>query len=84
MLEIARILARLDEASIARFLEQILTGTEREMILRRWELVRLLHAGVPQREIAARLGMSLCKVTRGARELNDPDSIFRRLLEEQA
>jgi len=82
MREIAQILAALDAGEIESFLGQLLTDTEQEMIRRRWELVRLLHAGVPQRDIAAKLSMSLCKVTRGARELKRPDSLFRKILEQ--
>lgn len=84
MHEIARILATLDAGEIESFFAQLLTATEREMIERRWELVRLLYAGVPQRDIAAKLSMSLCKVTRGARELKRPDSFFRKILEQDS
>lgn len=80
MHEIASILAGLPAEEIEAFLDQILTDTEKQMIKRRWELVRLLHAGVPQRDIAARLSMSLCNVTRGSRELKRPESVFMRIL----
>ncbi|HOG65225.1 MAG TPA: Trp family transcriptional regulator [Spirochaetota bacterium] len=83
MREIARILSSLKSDEIEIFLEQLLTDTEQDMIRRRWELVRLLHQGVPQRDIASRLSMSLCKVTRGAKELKRPDSVFRKILEEK-
>lgn len=83
MHEIAQILSTLDASEIEVFLEQVLTQTEKEMIRRRWQLVRLLHEGVPQRDIAASLSMSLCKVTRGAKELKRPESVFRKILEQQ-
>ncbi len=83
MHEIAQILSTLQADEIEIFLEQLLTETEQDMIRRRWELVRLLHEGVPQRDIASRLSMSLCKVTRGAKELKRPDSVFRKILEEK-
>jgi len=82
--EIAEILLSLsDKKDVAVFLKQILTPTEQKMIERRWELVKLLDQGIPQREIASKLGMSLCKVTRGARELKKTDSIFRKILVKQ-
>jgi len=83
MHEIARILSSLKADEIEIFLEQLLTDTEQAMIRRRWELVRLLHQGVPQRDIASSLSMSLCKVTRGAKELKRPDSVFRKILEDK-
>ena len=33
------------------------------------------------REIANKFAMSLCKITRGSRELNKEDSAFRKMLE---
>ena len=71
------------QEEIEEFLSQLLTPPEQKMIERRWELVKLLHKGVPQREIAATLGMSLCKVTRGAKELKKDESVFRRILEKR-
>lgn len=47
----------------------ILTPREREEIALRWQLVLLLAQGYSQRTVAAQLGISLCKITRGAREL---------------
>ena len=80
--EISGILKQMEESrDIEVFLTQLLTPTEQAMIRGRWELVKLHHRGVPQREIAAQLGMSLCKVTRGARGRQKKDSIFRRVLE---
>jgi TrpR family trp operon transcriptional repressor len=37
---------------------------------------------VSQRKIAERLGMSLCKITRGSRELKKNGSAFKRVLSE--
>ena len=80
--EISTILNAMDNSQdIDIFLTQLLTPTEQSMIQRRWELVKLLYNGIPQREIASKLGMSLCKVTRGAKELKKEDSIFRQILE---
>jgi TrpR family trp operon transcriptional repressor len=36
---------------------------------------------MPQREIAKNLEVSLCKITRGSRELKKPGSAFRRILD---
>ena len=70
-----------DPALMARFLEEILTPAELEAVTLRWGICRLLLEGLPQREIARRLGVSLCKITRGAREMKRSDSVIRGLLE---
>ena len=71
-----------DEKLILDFLKCILTKREYEEIDGRWELVKLLDRGVSQRRIARELGMSLCKITRGSRELKKKDSAFKRVLRE--
>ena len=50
-------------------------------IANRWLLVKEIDAGTTQREIANKFSMSLCKITRGSRELNKEDSAFRKMLE---
>jgi TrpR family trp operon transcriptional repressor len=79
--EIAAILARIDDAGLVEdFLQSILTPREVSEVARRWELVKLLDQGVSQRSIARRLGMSLCKITRGSRELKKRNSAFKRVI----
>jgi len=81
--EIADSLAAIgDAALIRRFLESLLTPREREEIAGRWELVKLRERGESQRHVAKRLGMSLCKITRGSRELKKRDSAFKAVLDE--
>lgn len=60
--------------------DEIFTSAERHDLALRWELMQLLHKGLPQRDIAAQLGISLCKITRGARILKQKDSIIRKML----
>jgi hypothetical protein len=43
--------------------------------------VKEIARGTPQREIAKDLGLSLCKITRGSRELKKEGSPFRKMLE---
>ena len=81
--EIAEVLARVrDPKLIGDFLRCILTRRELEEIDGRWELVKRLDRGESQRSIARRLGMSLCKITRGSRELKKKNSAFKRILRE--
>ena len=79
--EIAWILARSDDPRlIEEFLRCLLTRNELEEIDGRWELVKRLAAGESQRRIARELAMSLCKITRGSRELKKEGSAFKRVL----
>jgi TrpR family trp operon transcriptional repressor len=79
--DLAGTLARIGEKGlIESFLYCILTPAEAADIAIRWALVKDLERGIPQREIAKNLGISLCKITRGSRELKKPDSAFKRIL----
>jgi TrpR family trp operon transcriptional repressor len=81
--EIATVLSRVrDPELINAFLRSILTRRELAEVDGRWELVKLLARGESQRAVARRLGMSLCKITRGSRELKKRNSAFRRVLGE--
>ncbi len=64
-----------------RFLSELMTPAEVETISSRWELLKMLSSGVSQREISKRLGISLCKITRGSRELKKESSAIKEVLE---
>ncbi|MCR4578992.1 MAG: trp operon repressor [Treponema sp.] len=70
-----------DEKFLYDFLVCLLSTPELKSIASRWLLVKDIDAGITQREIAKKYGMSLCKITRGSKELNKPDSAFRKMLE---
>ncbi|MDR2134284.1 MAG: trp operon repressor [Treponema sp.] len=79
--ELAFALSRTNDAGLVEsFLRCLLTPAETADIAARWALVKALERKVPQREIARDLGISLCKITRGSRELKKPNSGFQRLL----
>lgn len=79
--ELAQIMSELKTpARIETFLQELLTPAEIKEITKRWDIVTMLHTGVPQREIAAKLRTSLCAVTRGSKELQKEKSIFREIL----
>ena len=80
---IAGVLASIsDPEEMQSFLNEILTKTEQEALSLRWQLLKLLDDGVSQRTIARQLGVSLCKITRGAKILKQPDSLTRKFLQE--
>lgn len=81
MLNLPQIVAQIDDPKLAKqFLEDILTPSEREEIALRLKLLKMLMDGVPQREIAKRLGISLCKITRGSAVLKYGKGSVRKLL----
>jgi len=79
--EMSRALASTDDPElIQEFLYSLFTRAEADEIAKRWALVKRIGEGMPQRAIAAELGLSLCKITRGSRELKKEGSAFKRML----
>jgi TrpR family transcriptional regulator, trp operon repressor len=79
--ELSVILAGMDDASqLEKLLEEMLTPSEIDALVLRWELLKMLNDGIPQREISKALGVSLCKITRGSRELKKEDSVIKEIL----
>jgi TrpR family trp operon transcriptional repressor len=79
--DLARALAKAnDRRLVSEFLRCLLTPAEIADIAARWALVKALRQKISQREIARDLGVSLCKITRGSRELKKPDSAFQKFL----
>ncbi len=80
--EISLSLAQIDDPYlIERFLKSILTPNEIEEVSTRWALVQLLDKGMSQRKISKKLGLSLCKITRGSKELKKTNSAFKEVIE---
>ena len=76
--ELAAVLAATRASAAMRdLLEALLTPRERARLALRWRLVCLLASGAHQRSIARQLGISLCNITRGSRELKRR-SMFRQ------
>lgn len=69
-----------DEEFTYEFFNCLFTPPERKDFANRWLLVKEIDKGTTQREIAKKFGMSLCKITRGSKELSKPDSAFRKML----
>jgi TrpR family transcriptional regulator, trp operon repressor len=81
--ELVSVLADIDDPELTeQLLRQLLTRGEVREISGRWELVKLLESGLSQRRIAERLGMSLCKITRGSKELKKPGSALKLVIDQ--
>lgn len=70
-----------DSDLIYSFLECLLTKNELSEVSSRWALVKMLDEGMSQRNIASELGLSLCKITRGSKELQKEDSAFKKMID---
>ncbi len=71
-----------DAELIGSFLKSLLTQKEVAEVANRWALVRLLDEGMSQRNIAKELGLSLCNITRGSKELKKENSPFAEMIKE--
>jgi TrpR family trp operon transcriptional repressor len=79
--QISSVLAEIkDHRVIKAFFIALFTRSELDKIDLRWELLKMLEQGVSQREIAHKLHISLCKITRGSRELKRKNSVLKRVI----
>jgi TrpR family trp operon transcriptional repressor len=79
--EIAEVLSGAEKAEAAMLLTELLTESEINTLLLRWELMKRLREGQTQRKIAGDLKISLCKVTRGNKILKNPRAATTKILE---
>lgn len=70
-----------DRELIEDFICSLLTPNEINEVASRWALVKLITEGMSQRKIAEKLGLSLCKITRGSRELKKENSSFKSMID---
>jgi TrpR family trp operon transcriptional repressor len=81
--ELAVAFSKLGDAGGAEdFIRAILTPRELDKIALRWRLIKLLREGHSQRRIAEELRVSLCKITRGSRELKHGSAGFRKAVDD--
>ncbi len=70
--ELAGILLNIkNRAEMLDFLKGILTPKEIEEITTRLSIVKMLKKGVPQHQIAKKLGVGVATVTRGSKEIKN-------------
>lgn len=72
-----------DPRTMKKFMKELFSPSEIEDISKRWKVMEMLKRGVSQRSIATKLGVSLCKITRGSKMLKTGGSVTNRILDEQ-
>lgn len=82
--DLIKIFARTtDEKLMLKLFEELFTPSEQKDLALRWDLMKDLYRGIPQREIAANHGISLCKITRGSKILKQKGSYCRKVLSDR-
>ncbi|WP_339673314.1 Trp family transcriptional regulator [Dasania marina] len=66
---IAHLLTADDSLRMEQILRSLLTPSELSEISKRLQIFKLLEQGMPQRQIAEKLGVGIATVTRGSRAL---------------
>nr|WP_320013332.1 Trp family transcriptional regulator [uncultured Desulfobacter sp.] len=79
LLEVILSIENKDELDL--FFEEIFTPAELSDLSLRWKLLKDLHAGMTQRKIAEKYGISLCKITRGSKVLKKNGSVALKVLD---
>ena len=64
-------------------LNELMSESEMDDLVKRWQLMEELMAGKTQRAIAAELGVSLCKITRGSKVLKQKKSASRDIIKQR-
>lgn len=80
--QLAETISAIKSPSLAKaFLHNILTPAELEEISKRLQIVKMLMKGTSQRDVAAKLGVSMGTVSRGSRELKYGADGFKKVLQ---
>lgn len=72
-----------DEQAMYQLFDEIFTPGERKDLALRWNLMKELYLGKPQRQIAKEYHISLCKITRGSKILKKHGSLCHKILDER-
>ena len=80
--ELSILLSKMSQKEINNFLHEILTDSEISDLSKRWRILKLLDGNFTQRDVAKELGVSLCKVTRGAKILKNSNAITKKMIKE--
>lgn len=80
--EMYSMISEKDADFIKRFFDDLCTKAELKDFAKRWLLMREIDKGTTQREIAKKIHISLCKITRGSKVLRKPNGAIREMLDE--
>lgn len=72
-----------DSDKMKKLFDEMFTEREQKDFILRWDLMKDLYQGIPQREIAAKHKISLCKITRGSKILKKEDSYVKKILSDR-
>jgi TrpR family trp operon transcriptional repressor len=79
--ELAKLFAECsDEKLLMQVLRELFTPAEIVDLAGRWALLKALSQNKSQRSISKEYGISLCKITRGAKELKKEDSALKKFV----
>ncbi len=79
--ELAELFVKINDLKeMKHFFQEIFTTREIEDFSLRWQLLKELYEGKPQRSIAKYHKISLCKITRGSKILKKKNSIIKKIL----
>ena len=80
--ELAKVMTKISNAeTMDTFLKEICTEGELRDLALRWKLLKELHKGKTQRQIAKEHKISLCKITRGSKLLRQEGSVVKLILD---
>ncbi len=71
-----------DTDALERLFKDLFTPAELDDLALRWKLLKDLHQGIPQRRIAGKYGISLCKITRGSKVLKKKGGVVGTILDQ--
>jgi TrpR family trp operon transcriptional repressor len=71
-----------DTGALEQLFKDLFTPAELDDLTLRWKLLKDLHQGIPQRKIAEKYGISLCKITRGSRVLKKKEGVVAGILKQ--
>ncbi len=72
-----------DPKMMEKLFSEMFTDREQKDFVLRWDLLKDLYQGLPQREIAAKHKISLCKITRGSKILKKDGAYVKKLLSDR-
>jgi TrpR family transcriptional regulator, trp operon repressor len=71
-----------DKDELAQLFKDLFTPAELDDLTLRWKLLKDLHQKIPQRKIAEKYSISLCKITRGSKVLKKKECVVSNILKQ--